>query len=105
MAIPLHPIQAQSRTLSSMLPLRFAIRKWEPRRPLISTRLPTNLPMTARKKKTPKPNTRHKRIPQYPNRKCSLLVKRIPGVSIECADSLEHRGDHERGDGVGCLGV
>lgn len=105
MAIPPHPIQAQSGALTSMLPLCLAIRKRKPCRPLISPRLPTDLPMTARKKKTPKPNTRHKRIPQHPNRKRSLSVKSIPGVCIECADSLEHRGHHERGDGVGCFGV
>lgn len=99
------PIQVHSQVLTSTLPLRLTIRKRKSRRPLISPRLPTNFPMTARKKKTPKPNTSRNRIPKHPHRKRRLSVKRIPGVRIERTNPLEDRRHHQRGDGVGCFGV
>lgn len=83
-----------------MLLLCLPIRKRETRSPLIRPRLPTNLPMATRKQDTPEPNRRHYRVSQHSHRKRSLSIKRIPGISIKGADSLEQRGNHERGDGV-----
>lgn len=88
-----------------MLLLRLPILEGKPRGPLIRPSLPTNLPITAGKKRTP--DTQRSKRPghHHPDPKRQLALIREPGVRIPGRNEVEDGGHLHRRHRVGRLGI